>query len=56
MISCKEASELLSRAQDGPLGLRQKLALRLHLLLCGACARFAKQMDFLREAMQRYRQ
>lgn len=55
MINCKEASELLSRAQDAPLGLRQRLALRLHLLMCAACTRFAKQMDFLREAMQRYR-
>ncbi|CAG0953766.1 hypothetical protein BURK2_00344 [Burkholderiales bacterium] len=55
MISCKEASELVSRAQDAPLGLRQRLVLRLHLLMCDGCARFAKQIDFLSEAMRRYR-
>ncbi|MBI3150318.1 MAG: zf-HC2 domain-containing protein [Betaproteobacteria bacterium] len=56
MITCKQASELVSRTQEGPLSLREKLSLRLHLLICDGCARFAKQVNFLREAMQRYRQ
>jgi hypothetical protein len=31
------------------------LRIRLHLLLCDACTRFAQQLRFLRRAMQRYR-
>lgn len=56
MISCKQATELVSRAQETPLGFRQRMALRLHLLLCDGCARFSKQMGFLRQAMRRYRE
>lgn len=30
--------------------------IRVHLLWCEACARFEKQLRFLRAAMQQYRQ
>jgi Putative zinc-finger len=55
MISCKEASRLVSRKEDAPLTSWQRLALRLHLSVCGACARFERQIRFLRTAMQKYR-
>lgn len=55
MLSCKEASVLLSQAQDRRLGWREKLGLQLHLRLCDGCARFRAQLDFIRAAMQRYR-
>ncbi len=56
MISCKEASRALSQMQDGDVALPLYLRIRLHLLLCDACSRFAWQIRFLRQAMQRYRQ
>jgi hypothetical protein len=55
MISCKEASRLVSRKEDAPLTSWQRLALRLHLSVCGACACFERQIRFLRTAMQKYR-
>ena len=54
MVSCKEASLLLSQAEDRRLSLLEQLKLRLHLSLCDACTRFSKQVAFLRMAMQRY--
>ena len=33
MLNCKEATELMSQAQDRPLGRVESLRLRLHLLL-----------------------
>jgi hypothetical protein len=54
MLSCKEASQLMSAAMDRRLSLGERLALRLHLLICLGCRRFQSQMDFLREACRRF--
>ena len=56
MISCKEASRLLSQMQDGGVPLRRQLSVRLHLLFCDACTRFAAQLRFLRTVLRRYSQ
>lgn len=51
MISCKEASRLVSLQLDRPLSLRARLQLRLHLAFCIGCRRAEKQFRFLRQAM-----
>jgi Putative zinc-finger len=56
IIPCREASRLLSQSQDGSLPLAQWVRLRLHLAVCEACTRFARQLRLLQAAMQRYRQ
>lgn len=56
MLSCKEVSLLLSMASDQNLRWGQRLAVRLHLLYCRGCARFAKHLQFLRAAGQRLAQ
>jgi len=56
LISCKDASRALSQMQDADVALPLLWRIRLHLLLCDACARFEQQIRFLRRAMQRYRQ
>ena len=53
MMNCKQATELLSQAQDRPLRVSERLSLRLHLLMCVGCARFGRQMDVLRAACRR---
>ena len=55
MLTCKEASHLISQGLDRPLPLHRRLLLRLHLLWCEACRRYDRQARFLREAMRRYR-
>lgn len=54
-LSCRQASELASQAQDVPLGRGQRLRLAVHLAACDACRRFARQLEFLRQSMRRYR-
>ena len=56
LISCKEASRVISQMQEGGVSLPLYLRIRLHLLWCEACRRFEQQMRFLHRAMQRYRQ
>ena len=55
LISCKDASHLISQMQDDDLPIGQRLRVRLHLLFCDACTRFERQVRFLGRVMQRYR-
>ena len=55
LLTCKEATRLISQRLDGPLPIDQRLLLRLHLIWCLACRRFEQQGALLRKAMQRYR-
>ena len=52
-ISCKEASRLISQAQDRELSLGERVALRLHLAICRGCRAFSAQLAFLRAAVRR---
>ena len=54
MLNCKQASELMSQEQDRRLGLAERLALRLHLLICDACTEYRRQMAVLRHACRRF--
>jgi hypothetical protein len=54
IIRCKDVSRLVSQQQDGKLTPWQRLTLRLHLSVCAACARFERQVRFLRTAMRKY--
>lgn len=53
MLSCKESTHLMSAGQDRPLDLRERLALKMHLLICSGCANYQQQMDFIRQACTR---
>jgi putative zinc finger protein len=55
MVSCKEATRLLSQQQDRTLSYAERVKLRLHLAVCAACTRFSRQLAFMREAFSRYR-
>ena len=53
MLNCKDVSRLVSKSLDCELPWYRRLMLRLHLLICGACARYEKQMTFIKENVSR---
>lgn len=55
MITCKQASELISQSLDHPLSWSKRMQLRLHLLICRPCNRFKLQLNLLRTGLQRIR-
>jgi hypothetical protein len=55
-LTCKEATRLASQRLDRDFRLGERLALRLHLAICGGCASAARQMAFLRKAVARLAQ
>lgn len=54
MLSCKDAARLVSESLDRHLGLGQRIALRVHLLMCVLCTRCQGQLLFLRRVLQHY--
>jgi hypothetical protein len=50
MLTCKDASHLISERRDRPLAARERWGLRAHLWICANCRRFARQVDLLRQA------
>jgi hypothetical protein len=53
LMTCQEASRLASQAQDRPLTLKERIGLRLHLLICVGCQGFTRQLRQIRLACQR---
>ena len=51
MMTCREASRLLSRRMDEPLTLPQRAGLTLHLAICTACKRVGHQFALMRRAL-----
>lgn len=50
-VSCKESTELVSRAMDERLSFADRLAMRMHLAICRNCARFARQLQDMRRLL-----
>jgi hypothetical protein len=48
MPTCRDATQLASRAMDGRLPLSSRMALRLHLAICENCALFNRQLQDMR--------
>jgi hypothetical protein len=53
MLSCKQASQLISQSLDSPLTLRERFALKLHLFICKYCKLFSQQVQMLRVAVRK---
>ncbi len=51
MLSCRDASRLISDGLDRRLSLAQRWRLRLHLLLCAPCSRFRRAARWLHRAL-----
>jgi hypothetical protein len=44
----------MSQGMEQKLSLRQRLALRLHILMCAGCRNTLRHFHFLREAIRKH--
>lgn len=51
VLSCREVSELVTELADGALSPRRRLAVRVHLFLCGMCRAYIDQMQKTRNLL-----
>jgi hypothetical protein len=56
MLNCHEVTRLVSASQERPLALRERLSLKVHLMMCDGCRNFQEQIPFLRNTMRAYAQ
>ena len=54
MLTCREATALMSQEQDRPLMLAERIGLRLHVWICNGCNNYRRQMGVLRDACRRF--
>ncbi|MDX8126847.1 zf-HC2 domain-containing protein [Methylomonas sp. OY6] len=54
MRNCREITELVSKGLDTPLGIGERLSIKLHVMMCSRCRNFQSQTQFIRKAAHRY--
>lgn len=47
MLTCRQATQLISEKSDRRLSLRERVQLALHLAVCSACRAFQEQLQAL---------
>ncbi|MDZ4142335.1 MAG: zf-HC2 domain-containing protein [Methylotenera sp.] len=52
IITCKDASKIISQSLDGPLPWPDRMKLKFHFLICDACIRFNRQLHILSNAVK----
>lgn len=50
MITCKRATELISKSMEQRLSIKEKIFLRMHLSICSFCQYFKEQAQLIRTA------
>lgn len=53
MLSCRDVTERASDYLEDDITPRQRLAIRLHLMMCRHCRRLVKQLSLLRTSLRR---
>ena len=53
MLTCKQASQIISQSLDNPLSWSDRMRLKFHLFICDACTHFNKQLRLIKNAVQR---
>ena len=56
MIACDEAGYLISMREEHKLGFRAWWQLKIHLLTCHLCRKYARQIGELQQTMEKYRE
>lgn len=53
-MNCRNATRLMSEAQERPLSVTERISLKLHLIMCSGCHNFKGQMNTLRLMTRAY--
>ena len=52
MLSCEQATRLLSESQERSLTLSEKMNLKVRAAMCSGCRNFGRQLTSLRELIR----
>lgn len=54
MITCEEASRLISESMDHKPSLWERINLKMHLMLCKVCPTYMRQLHLLRQLVKEW--
>lgn len=54
MLNCKNVTRLFSEEQERPLTLKERMSLKMHVMMCSGCRNFGQQMHTLRQVARTY--
>lgn len=54
MLNCKNVTRLFSEEQERPLTLKERMSLKVHVMMCSGCRNFRQQMYTLRRVARTY--
>ena len=54
MLNCQRATRLFSDSGERKLTTRERLSLKMHIMMCSACRHFGRHMDILRKLSRHY--
>lgn len=55
MISCDKASYLISKSEEEKLSCREKYHLQVHLMGCKFCRRYKKEIRYMSQAINSFK-
>lgn len=55
MLNCRETTQKVLQGEDRSLAVTERLAVKLHQLMCDNCRRFQRQVKLMRAASKRWR-
>ena len=56
MMSCKDATRLMSERYERTLSVRELLSLKVHTAMCKGCSNYGQHLNVLRLAAKRLRE
>lgn len=54
MMNCVRVTRLYSESQERSLSMRERMAVKFHVLMCDGCRNFGLHMTVLRHAARTY--
>ena len=54
MLNCNEVTNICSDELERPLGVWERMKLKMHLMMCTGCSNYRTQMGAIRAAMRTY--
>ena len=53
MLKCRDIERMAGQLQDDELNWRQRLSMRMHLMMCHHCRRFVRQFAAIKKLAER---
>lgn len=54
MLTCHQATQLMSSRLDREISLNKKISLKFHLMMCKSCHRCDQQLELIHQAGQQW--